>query len=191
MKSFIRTTLIGGVLFLIPLAFAAAVFSRAFQVLKLLAVPLGKLIGIETVIGIAFVEVLTAALMLLCCFIAGLVARSSVGRKAYATLDELLLEMIPGYSWVKGVTGDISDDEAERILKPVLVQFDDQHQIAFEVDRTSADLVAVYLPGAPDPRSGALSYVTADRVRPLDTSFQAVAKVCKSLGRGSSGLMAG
>jgi len=90
----------------------------------------------------------------------------------------------------QGVTGDISDQEADRVLKPVLVQFDDQAQLAFEVDRVDESLVAVYLPGAPDPRAGALSYVTADRVSPVDATFRTVAKACKKLGRGSSEILA-
>jgi len=89
------------------------------------------------------------------------------------------------YSWVKGITGSIRDEEAEDFLKPVLVRLDDQRQLAFEVDRGEDGMVAVYLPGSPDPRSGVLSYVTDDRVQPMNVGFRAVTKVCKNLGRGS------
>jgi len=191
MRSFIRTTVIGGVLFLIPLAVVVAVLGKAFEVLKVLATLLSRLIPIETVVGIAIVEILTVGIMLLCCFASGLLARSSAGRSAYEAVDAILLQLIPGYAWVRVYTGDISDEEAERGLRPVLVQFDDQYLLAVEAERTDDGLVAVYLPNAPNPRSGALSYVTADRVKPLAASFQAVSKVLKDLGRGSSALLAG
>ncbi|GEM_PF-3583249 len=51
-------------------------------------------------------------------------------------------------------------------------------------------IVAVYLPGAPDPRSGVLSYLTADRVQPIDTGFTEIARTCKKLGRGSGAMLA-
>jgi uncharacterized membrane protein len=54
------------------------------------------------------------------------------------------------------------------------------------VDRAADGLVAVYVPGAPDPRSGAVSYVTGDRIQPVNVGFKAVVKVCKNLGRGST-----
>ena len=98
--------------------------------------------------------------------------------------------MIPGYAWVKGITGGIRDDDAEDLLKPVLVRFDDQTQLGFEVDRAADGMVAVYLPGAPDPRSGAVSYVTGDRIQPVDSGVKGVVKICKNLGRGSTEMLA-
>ncbi len=189
MRSFMRTTIVGGFLFLTPLAFVVAVFGKAFQVIKVVATPLDNLFPIETVAGVAFVEVLTVLIMLLCCFVAGLFARSSAGGKAFEKIEAMFLQLVPGYAWVKGVTGYISDHEAESVLKPVLVRFDDQSQLAFEVDRTDGGLVAVYLPGAPNPSSGVLSYVTADRIEPVDATFEAVARTCKNLGRGSSEML--
>ena len=191
MREFIRTTLIGGILFLIPLVMVVVVFGKAFQIMKIVATPLGKLIPIESVAGFALVEVLTAVIMLMCCLMAGLVARSSWGRNVYGKIDTILLQLIPGYSWVKGVTGEISDEEAEDTFKPVLVRLDDQYQLGFEVDRAAEGLVAVYLPSAPDPRSGALSYVTADRIQSIDVGFKAINMTCKKLGRGSGAMLAG
>ena len=132
-----------------------------------------------------FVELLTGMLLVLVCLIAGLVARSEFARARRAKLDTWLLHLIPGYAWVKGITGNIQDTEAQEVLKPVLVRFDDQYQLAFEVDRNDSGLVAIFLPGAPDARSGSVSYVAEDRVSGLDTGFSTVVKSCKNLGRGS------
>ncbi len=191
LRRLIRTTLIGGVLFLIPLVFVVVVFGKAFQIMKVVAAPLGKLITIESFAGFAIVEILTAFVLVLSCLLAGLVARSPWGKKISQKLDAVLLQMIPGYAWVKGMTGEIHDEDAEEVLKPVLVRFDDQFQLAFEVDRAADGLVAVYLPGSPDPRSGAVSYVTGDRIQPVDAKFNAVVKICKNLGRGSTEMLSG
>jgi uncharacterized membrane protein len=191
LQRLIRDTLIGGVLFLIPLVFVVVVFGKAFQIMKVVATPLGKLISIESFAGFAVVEILTVFIMVLCCLLAGMLARSPWGKKLNEKIDVILLQMIPGYAWVKGMTGEIHDEDAEEVLKPVLVRFDDQFQLAFEVDRAADGLVAVYLPGSPDPRSGAVSYVTGDRIQPVDAKFNAVVKVCKNLGRGSTAMLPG
>jgi uncharacterized membrane protein len=191
MRQLFRTTLIGGVLFLVPLVFVVVVVGKAFQIMKTIAVPIGKLIPVESVAGIAIVPIITSLVLILSCLLAGLIARSPAGRKVYQKLDTALLQMIPGYAWVKGITGNISDEDAEEILKPVLVRFDDQCQLAFEVDRVADGLVAVYVPGAPDPRAGTISYVTSDRIQPVDAGFKSVTKICKNLGRGSGEVMPG
>lgn len=191
MRRLIGTTLIGGILFLIPLVFVVVVFGKAFQIMKVIATPLDALIETENFAGFAVVEILTVLIMIVCCLLAGMIARSPWGQKINKKLDAILLQMIPGYAWVKGMTGDIRDEDAEEALKPVLVKFDDQFQVAFEVDRATDGLVAVYLPGAPDPRSGAISYVTADRVKPVDTGFKDLVKICKNLGRGSAAKFSG
>ena len=191
LRRLIRTTLIGGILFLIPLVFVVVVVGKAFQIMKVVATPLARLIPVENLAGYAVVELLTAGIMILGCLLAGTLARSPWGRKVNEKLDAVLLQMIPGYAWVKGITGGIRDDDADDLLKPVLVRFDDQTQLAFEVDRAADGLVAVYLPGAPDPRSGAVSYVTDDRVQAVNAGFKAVVKICKNLGRGSTEVFSG
>ena len=191
LQRLIRDTLIGGVLFLVPLVFVVVVFGKAFQIMKVVATPLGKLISIESFAGFAVVEILTVFIMVLSCLLAGILARSPWGQKLHEKLDVILLQMIPGYAWVKGMTGEIHDEDAEEVLKPVLVRFDDQFQLAFEVDRAADGLVAVYLPGSPDPRSGAVSYVTDDRIQPVDAGFNTVVKICKNLGRDSTAVLSG
>jgi len=133
---------------------------------------------------------LTAFIMILCCLLAGTLARSPWGRRVNEQLDAVLLQMIPGYAWVKVITGGIRDDGAEDLLKPVLVRFDDQTQLAFEVDRCGDGLIAVYVPGAPDPRSGAVSDVTRDHIQPVNAGFKTVVRICNNLGRGSKGIPA-
>lgn len=185
MLKLIRTTLIGGVLFLLALVVVVVVVEKAFQIMKVVATPLGKFFFTDSIAGIAMVEILTVVIMLLCCLIAGLVARSPWGRNLHQKLDTVLLNIFPGYAWLKGVIGNIQDEDAEKVLQPVLVRFDDYSQLAFESDRTKEGWVAIYLPGAPDPRSGAGNYVTEDRIQPMDLGFMDVVKSCKHLGRGS------
>jgi len=189
MRQFIRTTLIGGALFLVPLVIIVVFVAKAFQLTKVVAKPVAQLIPIESIGGVALIEIVTGAMLFLACFITGMFARSSWGRGIQSRLDALLLQVFPGYAWIKGITGDVSDAEADQLFKPVLVRFDDQSQMGFEVDRNADGLVAVYLPGAPNPRSGIVSYVNAEQITPLETGFMAVATASKKLGRGSTGML--
>ena len=191
LRQLIRTTLLGGILFLIPLVFVVVFFGKAFQIMKVVAIPVSKLIPYERLVGFIVVDIITVVIIILFCLLVGIVARSTWGRGMNQKLDAALLQMIPAYSWVKGMTGEFHDEDAEELLKPVLIRLDDQYQLGFEVDRADSGLVTVYLPGSPDPRSGSVSYVTGDRVQPIDAGVQAVTKICKNLGRGSTAMLPG
>ncbi|MDG2307483.1 MAG: hypothetical protein P8R42_23090 [Candidatus Binatia bacterium] len=96
------------------------------------------------------------------------------------------LPALPGYTFVKGFADSMakSDEMAESFV-PVLVKFDDYAQTVFEVERTKTGNAVVYLPGAPNPWSGSVVYVTADRVERLDMSVSEAVKNIRTLGRGS------
>ena len=189
LANFLKTTALGGVVFLIPLVAVVAIIGKAMSLVSVFAEGLDRLIPFDVVAGLALRDILALGIVLAATLLAGIVAKSALFAGAAAKLDDLLMQLIPGYSWVKGITGSISDSDAESTLKPVLAKLDDQTLIGFEIERTPDDLVVLYLPGAPDPRSGTVAYMTADRITRLDTSFAAVARTMKSLGRGSSQIL--
>lgn len=190
MKKFLLSTLIGGALFLVPAIFIIIILEKAFQVMLLVARPIEKLLPMDTVIGVGMINLLAGLLILLVFILAGLVARGRRAQAFYKKLDGVLLEVIPGYAWTKTVVGSLGKPEdVEQHFKPVVVTLDDQMQVGFELERSAENLVVVFLPGSPDVRSGAVAYVTAERVAPLDASFLTINRCMKHMGRGAVTLL--
>jgi uncharacterized membrane protein len=103
-----------------------------------------------------------------------------------ARIEELLIATLPGYTFAKTlVSGMVKAEDEVGSMTPVLVRLDDYKQIAFEVERTPGGNVVVFLPGAPNPWSGSVVYVSEDRVEPLDMAPQDAIKNIRVLGRGS------
>ena len=75
-------------------------------------------------------------------------------------------------------------------MRPVLARIEDAWQFALVVERVDADLVAVFVPGAPDPKSGSVYLMTNDRLKTLDVSISEVMKCLKGLGLGARALLA-
>lgn len=188
MKTF-KTLFIGGLVFLVPFAVVLAVIAKVRGVSKRLAEPLDSMFPVEAVGGIALANILEVAIIVLACFLAGFIATSALGKRLYRKIDDWLLNLVPRYAFVKSMTETIGDQE-NNTLRPVLIRFDDLSQIAFEVDRGPGDLVTVYLPGSPDPWSGSVAHVTADRVDMLAADFTSVVQSLRKVGRGSSSLLA-
>ncbi|MEH6616811.1 MAG: DUF502 domain-containing protein [Porticoccus sp.] len=184
--NFIKTTIIGGLIFLVPVAIVAVVIGKAYSVMLVVAEPLDELIPIEQVGGIAFVNVLALLSIILLCFIAGIIAKSALAKKAYRSLDDFLM-IVPGYALVKGITNSFSSgEEAAKTLIPSLVKFDECTQICFEVERSPEGNVVIFLPGAPDPWSGGVMTVSSKRVERLDMSLTEASRMIQQLGRGTS-----
>lgn len=183
---FIKTTILGGLVFLVPVVIVVAVVGKAFNIMMLVAKPMGTLIPTDYIGGIAVANLLALLAIALLCFVAGVIARSASAKKAYRALDTALLA-VPGYVFVKGFTESMnSSEEAAKSLLPVIVRLDDNAQIGFEVERIDGGSVVVYLPGAPNPWSGSVVYFSEDRVKRLDITVAQTIQHIRKLGHGSA-----
>jgi uncharacterized membrane protein len=184
-KQLFRTTLLGGALFLIPLVLGVMLIGKAFSIMRTVAGTIDEFLPWETIATVPVIDAMATLILVLSCLGAGMIARGDWGRAVQARIDTVLLQLFPGYAWVKGVTGAISDDDAATVFKPVLVELDDQYQLGFEVERSEDGFVVVYLPGAPDPRAGALSFFAPERIKPLEGDFNSVGRTFRKLGIGA------
>jgi uncharacterized membrane protein len=189
---FLKTTAIGGLLFLLPLIVLGALVGQVVPIVLTIAETLGEVLPVKTPGGIALLILLAIGILLLLCFGAGLLARKSLARRISRVFEKKLVLLFPRYAILKDQMADtIGGDQTQPRMKPVLVRFDDVMRIAFETERSeNTQLVAVFLPGSPDPWSGKTAIVAADRVEPLSIDFGVAVATCEQLGRGSFNLLA-
>ena len=190
MKGFfqlIKTTIIGGLIFLVPIIIVVAILGKAFELMIKVAKPLSEWIPLDSIGGVALANILAVLAILLCCLIAGIIAKGDTAKHILKSVESKLLVAIPGYTFVKGMTDSLnSSEEAAKAFFPVIAKFDDNAQIGFEIERTEKGNVVVYLPGSPNPWSGSVVYVNADRVERLDMTVPDAINNIRHLGRGSA-----
>jgi len=186
---FVKTTVIGGIFFLIPLMVVIAVLAQAFELMKRVAHPLARYLPVDQLTGIAIANVLAIVLIVLLCFLAGLLAKAPFIRRLGSRFEQRVLQTIPLYAVVKSTVASILPLQKEQGLQPVLVEFDDCAQLGLEVERQTPGKVAVYLPGAPNPWSGSVLLTTAERVTPLPSTMLAMLRTMQQLGKGANALI--
>jgi len=189
MIRFFKTTILGGILFLVPIVIFFTIIGKALDLSSLIAVPLTKRLFVDSVGGFAVVHVLAAALLITICFIAGLAAKTTVAKKLVTVLEKNVLEKIPAYELLKAKTQSVLTPEEIKTLRPAITSFDDSWQLAFEIERLADGKVVVFLHGSPDPWSGSVCVVTADRVTMLDVPVPAAVNWMKRLGRGATDIL--
>lgn len=186
MLKFIKTTIIGGIVFLLPIAIFVAVIGKGLEVTHAIVEPLAAALAVEMIGGIAVARALAIVLLLLLCFLAGLLARTVIARRLVGALEANVLSRLPAYALLKAKTQSMLSPEDVEGMSPVVVRFDDFWQIAFEIERIEGGKIALFLPGAPDAWSGSICVVDKDRITPLDLTIPFVAKMAKRLGKGAN-----
>ncbi|MEJ2603490.1 MAG: DUF502 domain-containing protein [Gammaproteobacteria bacterium] len=183
---FIRVTVIGGVIFLVPVTVLIMILGKTVDIMGRLAKPLTAWVPLDRIGGVAVANLIAIVGIIVLCFIAGLIARSGVVTRYINSLESRFLYSIPGYSFVKSLTSSMAGVDDDKSLTPVLAKFDDASQIAFKVESLPDGRVIVYIPGAPDPWSGSVFVMSADRIELLDLSLMDAVKNIRTLGSGSS-----
>ena len=173
-----------------PVVALIFILIQAFDIMLKIAQPLGDLIPIDKIGGVAVANILVILLIILICFIAGLFATKDFFKKVQHNLEQKILLKIPGYVFIKGITkGMKENEEASEHFLPVLVRFDDCQQMGFEIERISDTEAVVYLPGSPNPWSGTVVMTNIDRVRRLDISVPDTLAFMERLGLGTTDLI--
>jgi len=187
---FLKTTAIGGLIFLLPLIVIGALIGQIVPIVMSVAAVLAEYIPVQTPAGIAILIGLSITIVLLMCFAAGLIGRWSIGKKVSKFVENNLILLFPRYAiYREQLKGSIGGDHNKPVMIPVLVRFDDVTRVAFEVERTGGDLVSLYLPGSPDPWSGFVVFMTPDRVAPMGIPFSEALGICERMGRESLHLL--
>jgi len=185
MNSFLKSTVIGGLVFVIPFIIIVTLLLKVIKMMMLVSVPIGSLIPVDEIAGIAIADLLALISVIIICFLAGLAAKSLYAKRIHESIDSKLRLLIPGYAFIRGFAGSLDKNKGDEYLIPVIAKFDDSSQLGFEVERLDNGLVVVYLPGSPNPWSGNVVYMTEDRIEKLNIKFSSVAKIIQRIGIGS------
>jgi len=185
MKSFLKTTLVGGIMFLVPLVLVLVVLKHAMQFAGKVAGPVAARFPQAEVGGIAVASLVAALILLLIAFGAGLLARTPTGQRITRWFEESILGSMPQYRMVRSMAEGLTQIESGEGMRPVLVRGDEGWQLAYRLEELPGDWVAVFVPQAPTPMSGNVLYVPAQRVQALQIGMPAAMKLVKSAGVGS------
>lgn len=184
---FLRTTAIGGVLFLLPFLVVVVLLVYVYQGVAAIHVHLKPWIPFDSATGILCLFIVAILLLLALCFAAGLIARRAIGVHFAETIEKQLMKLFPKYSIYKDLIAcRIGGQDKLPSLSPVLVKREDGHYLAFQADKLSTGQVVVYFPGSPDTWAGSIALIPAENVQAINLPFGDLLDICERMGRDSS-----
>lgn len=187
---FIKTTILGGVVVLLPLAICAYLVGFVIQIIYKTTSPILKWCGIEADWAVATAPVAAAIVIIILCFLLGLILQTTVGRYLGGWIERLMLQHLPGYHFLKQISRQFVGKEGEALGKPVLVRIGDSRQIGLLVEELPNGQMTVFIPLAPAMSLGSIVIVAANQVELLAAPMSEALNAIGLLGYGSAKLLA-
>ena len=188
---FIGTTLLGGVLFLAPIVALALVLNKAYAAARRALQPVVSLIPDRFASAPTMTAILTVLVLALACFLAGLLAQTLLAQRIVGRLETAVLSKVPGYDYMKQAGTSVLGLGEMEDHPLVLVRIGDSWRIGVLTDAMGGDMVAVFVPNAPNPLSGGVFLVAADRVRRTDVPLATALGALRRCGAGARAVWSG
>ena len=186
--SFVMTTVIGGLLFLVPVMFLVFILGKAIGFMMVIAEPLADWLPVDTIGGVALANLIAILAVILVSFLAGLVARHTMAGGFVKTLESKLLMKIPGYAMIKGIKSGFDSSDAEG-MRPVALQLGSAERIALEIEKLPDGRSMIYIPSAPSAWSGITQILPADQITYLDVPVTKVLELTERFGHGADAIL--
>jgi uncharacterized membrane protein len=186
LAEFTKTTLIGGLLVVLPLWISVLLLAKAVAGVAALLSPVTAQLP-ESIHHLR--NVVAFLIAVAACFVAGLVVRTGPGLRAKSVLDRYLLERIPGYTLLRGLAGRITGHEEGSTFAAALVEIEDALVPAFVVEEHPDGRYTVFVPSVPTPAAGTVYIMDRARVHLVDVPFTTAVAVISKWGAGAGDLL--
>jgi uncharacterized membrane protein len=179
-RRFVVSSLVSGLLVLVPLYLAILLLLKAAKSLVGLVRPFARLLPD----WVPADRLLSLILVLLVCFLVGSALRTRIGRAARDRVESSLFERIPGYGLLRSLTQQIAGHSQEKVWKPALAEIEDALVPAFIIEEFADGRYTIFVPSVPTPFAGAVYVLAAERVHLLDVPFTVAIKSISRWGAG-------
>jgi uncharacterized membrane protein len=191
-RSFLRTSLIGGIVVVLPVAILIAVFKWIFNFVTGLIRPITDVLIQTSEFTGVLADIIVLAVILVVCFLIGVIVKTGIGKWAHTLIDTRLLSIAPGYNMIKETVLQLFGGKKAPLSRVALVELfaNEVMTTAFITDENPDGTFTVFVPNSPSPLSGNLYHLKSRYVHPVDMTVEQAMRTIISFGAGSSDLVA-
>ena len=179
--AFLKSTLLGGLIVVLPAWLAVLLVLKALGHLQVFVKPISS----HLPQSVAHPRIIAVLLLVGFCFLVGAAIQTAIGEKAERAAERAVLEKIPGYTTLRSLASRLSDHTETASFQPALIEIEEALVPGFIVEQPSGNRSTVFVPSIPTPMAGAVYIIDNKRVHPLDLSAVAVIECISKWGGGS------
>jgi len=190
-KEFVKSTVLGGVLVILPLAIFFFALTWIFGLVLSAISPLTNIVMQKSPLQGIVADILVVSLLIAVCFSVGAIVRTKLGKWLYLFIESNVFLRVPGYSLIKETVFQFLGNKKSPFSSVALVQIFGNETLvsAFITDEHKDGTRTVFVPTGPNPTSGNIYHLPKDLVHPVDISVEDAMRSIISCGAGSSTLI--
>jgi uncharacterized membrane protein len=191
LKSFIKTSIIGGLAVILPTALLIIIFKWLFIKITDIIQPLTNLFVTKTKFQEAAADAIVIATILAVFFTVGIFVRTQFGHLLQEYFENRLLKIAPGYSTIKAIVNQFFNRRKSPFSTVALVRAfqNDTLMTAFITDQHDNGLCTVFVPTGPNPTTGFVFHLKKEFVHPIGVSVQEAFQSIIGCGAGSDNII--
>ena len=182
---FTKTTLIGGVLVVLPIYLSALLLAKTLSGIMAMLKPVTAQLPAD----VQFRRTIAMLIVVAVCFVAGLIVRTGPGLWAKNAFDRMLLEKIPGYTMLRGLAGRVAGRSEGETFAVALAEIEEALVPAFVVEELDDGRYVIFVPSVPTPAAGAIYIMARERVHLVDMPFTRAVSIISKWGAGAGDLL--
>ncbi len=187
LKNFFRTTFIGGLVALLPLSLVVILFRWIIGIVEKYLGPLVGLVNTESQLYKLGLYLLALVAIFFLFFLIGLIIKTSWGRFLNNVLEQKYLMKIPGYKLASETVKQFFGKNRSFFSEVVLVDlFNSGTLMTGFITDDQGEIITVFVPTGPNPTSGNIYHVPAEKVKKTNANVDAGMKSIISCGAGSA-----
>ena len=190
-KSFFKTSLLGGLIVLLPVGIMAFLIGWVFGLVRRIIGPLTRMVTDRSDLHELLAMVVVICLIVVACFVIGLIVRTQVGRFFHEKLEDHILKIAPGYNLIKETVLQFLGNRPSPFGSVALVRIfgNDTLVTAFVTETHDNGWFSVFVPTGPNPTSGNIYHLEPQYVHKIDLPVEDVMRSIISCGAGSASVI--
>ena len=190
MINFLKSTVVNGLVILIPLVLVLVAIREIFSLMISFATPIADMFPEGTFDNVRETEIISFLLIVGVAFVLGLFSKIKAGRVVGRGIEKYSLDRIPMYRMLKSLVGAFLNLETEDSFKPALFG-DDSGELepCYVIEDRGRPRVVVLVPWAPAAFAGSVKLVGRERIHYLDVTLDEFSLSLTHLGTGLSELL--
>ena len=186
---YIRTTLIGGVLVVLPLFVFANLLLWLGTWIGGKTAPVAEFVSRDFDVPMWVGQSLTIAAILVACFVLGAIVSTRFGNRAFNWLERNTMQRVPGYKPVKEIVSYLGKRDQNPFARPVLVTVGEDLRMTGFLADDGPEGTSVFVPTGPNPTTGLILHVLPSQVQRVSMPGSDVLQTVIACGAGSQRLL--
>lgn len=190
LKKFLKDTILGGFLFLVPILVVLAISAKFWVKMSEIGHKLADTVGLRSTLGLNPGPIVALLLIVLICFLSGLLLRVAFMKNIRNGLDMVLDKFIPGYEFYKITLEEKIRYRQTLITRtPVILTQDGIGQAGVITDELADGRKVIFIPAKPGTPEGQVFIVPENMLQRLPVDEMHLNKILQHHGKGLAALM--